>query len=135
MGEFMANLGIIPSVVFCSAARRARETWELVSQAMGAEVPVEFREDLYHTYSGSLMAMVQGLGDEAESVLLVGHNPTFEELAHSLSGAGDEGSLITMAKKYPTGALAIIEFPVQHWVEVREGAGYLRSFVRPKDLK
>ena len=134
MGEYMARVGSIPSLVLCSAARRTRETWELVSEAMGAEVPVEFREDLYHTHAGSLLAMVRGLGDEVESVLLIGHNPTFEELAHALSGTGEGRSLITMSRKYPTGALAILEFPVQRWVEVREGGGYLRNFVRPKDL-
>ena len=68
------------------------------------------------------------------SRVLVGHNPTFEELADLLTGAAEEGALATMSRKFPTGALAILDFPVRTWANVQAGGGYLRGFVRPKDL-
>jgi phosphohistidine phosphatase len=78
--------------------------------------------------------MVQSLDDAEESVLLVGHNPAFENLADVLSGTGDRDGMARMLRKYPTAALAVIDFPVSHWSEIRPGEGYLRAFVRPKDL-
>jgi phosphohistidine phosphatase len=36
--------------------------------------------------------------------------------------------------KFPTAALAVIQFDIDHWNELAAGAGRLRAFVRPKDL-
>jgi phosphohistidine phosphatase len=39
-----------------------------------------------------------------------------------------------MRGKFPTAALAVIEFEVDRWDQVAPGTGRLRAFVRPKDL-
>jgi len=106
-----------------------------VSEALGDQVEVQVREDLYHATPGSLLDAVRHLPPEVQSVLLIGHNPTFEDLALALAGSGEEEALEELDRKYPTGAMAILDFPVQDWNEVREGTGWLRAFVRPKDLK
>lgn len=125
---------LIPDRVLCSFARRAKETWDLVSEELELPPEVEVREDLYHSTPGTLLAILQSLPSELGSVLLVGHNPTFEDLAISLSGQGSEEAMSEMRRKYPTGALAVIDFPVESWTEVAYGAGSLREFVRPRDL-
>jgi len=135
LGTYMAQHGLVPDRVLCSAARRAVETWQAVSEALGDQVEVQVREDLYHATPGSLLDAVRHLPPEVQSVLLIGHNPTFEDLALALAGSGEEEALEELDRKYPTGAMAILDFPVQDWNEVREGTGWLRAFVRPKDLK
>ena len=40
-----------------------------------------------------------------------------------------------MEAKFPTAALAVIGFDVDHWREIAPGTGRLEAFVRPKDLK
>ena len=40
-----------------------------------------------------------------------------------------------MAAKYPTGALAMLEFDVGRWCYIGPGAGRLTAFVRPRDLE
>jgi phosphohistidine phosphatase len=110
------------------------ETWTLVSEAL-PPVPTDIREDFYHASPWTLLIAVQALPQDVESVLLVGHNPTMEDLAMALTGHGDEDALREMAIKYPTGALAILDFPTTTWDGVREGAGHLRAFIRPRTLK
>ncbi len=39
-----------------------------------------------------------------------------------------------VAVKYPTGTVAEIAFPVDSWSEVKEGAGRISRFIRPRDL-
>jgi phosphohistidine phosphatase len=134
VGTHMAETGMIPSLVLCSAARRARETWELLSETLDLDVPVEFREDIYHASPQSLLSLIRGVDDPAESLLLIGHNPAFEELAHVLADTGDPQSRAAMDRKFPTGALAVLDFPVGRWTDVGIGGGHLRKFVRPKDL-
>jgi phosphohistidine phosphatase len=131
----MAENGLLPQLVLCSPARRALDTWSLVAEELAGTPQVEILEDLYHTSEGTLLALIQELPDSVSSVLLVGHNPAFEELALALAGTGDQAGRAAMARKYPTGALAVIDFAVDRWREVENGSGSLRSFVRPKTLR
>jgi phosphohistidine phosphatase len=111
------------------------ETWHLVEREMGGGIEVEIRGDLYHASSSSLLDLIQELSDDEESVLLVGHNPTFESLAIFLAGSGESRALSELRHKYPTGALAILDFPTNRWEEVRAGTGHLRDFIKPRTLK
>lgn len=135
MGTYMTRHGLVPDRVLCSAARRAVETWQALLVPLRDETPVEIREDLYHASPGTILDVVRELPAEVDSVLLIGHNPTFEELALVLAGSGEQKAMEDLERKYPTGAMAILDFPVQEWREVREGTGWLRAFVRPKDLQ
>ena len=107
----MAREGLIPDRVLCSSATRASETWHLVEREIGGGMEVEIRGDLYHASSSSLLSLIQDLSDEEVSVLLVGHNPTFESLAILLAGSGEVDALSELRHKYPTGALAVLDFP------------------------
>ena len=135
VGAYMARNSLIPDRVLCSTARRAVETWDFVSTHMGSSIQVEIREDLDHASPESLLAILQELPDSEEAVLLVGHNPTFGELAFALAGSGREESLEELGRKYPTGGLAILDFPVVSWSELRVGKGFLRGFIHPRALK
>jgi phosphohistidine phosphatase len=66
--------------------------------------------------------------------MLIGHNPGLGHLAGSLCGSGPRKALERMRAKFPTGALAVIEFDIDRWNELAAGTGRLRAFVRPKDL-
>lgn len=134
MGRYMAEEGILPHRVLCSGAVRAVQTWELWSRSLEKEVPVEFRDDIYHASSDSLLRLIRALPEDLGSVLLLGHNPTFEHLALRLAGSGRAEDLERMRGKYPTGALAILDLPTERWRGLEEGTGVLRGFVRPKDL-
>ena len=131
----MAGNELIPDRVLCSAARRAVETWDLVSRCFESEIPTIIREDFYHASPWTLLQAIQDLPSEVGSVLLVGHNPTMDDLAQALAETGEEEAMEALRWKYPTGALAVLEFSTLSWDQVREGTGYLRDFVRPKSLK
>lgn len=144
MAEYLAEHGLVPDRVLCSAAQRAKETWEIIARALEEDldpplpeagpIRVELRQDVYHASPRSLLDLLQGLDDAEAMVLLVGHNPTFEDLADILAGSGDLAGLDRMRRKFPTAALAVIDFPVGRWAQVQPAQGYLRAFVRPKDL-
>jgi phosphohistidine phosphatase len=70
----------------------------------------------------------------AQSVLLVGHNPSIGELAQTLTGAGSGKLRERLEKKYPTGALAVFSFDLGNWQSLASGSGTLLHFVRPRDL-
>jgi phosphohistidine phosphatase len=107
-------------LVVCSTARRARATAKPVVEALGC--PVRYDDALYEATPGALLTVVQGLADDDASVMLVGHNPTMEELTELLCASSPE---------YPTAALGTIELAVDTWSEVAPGCGTLAAFVTP----
>jgi phosphohistidine phosphatase len=135
MGAFMVREGYIPDLVLCSTAVRATQTWELVQDQLENRPEVHFREDLYHGTPASVLELLRNVPDGFGTVLLVGHNPTWEDLALDLVLDGREAAMGQLHRKYPTGALAVIVFDGESWSEVSPGQGFLRDFVRPKALK
>ena len=135
MGMFMAETDLIPDLVLCSTARRAKETWNLASDHLGDAYQVEILDGLYHASVRSLISMLREVPDSFEKVLMVGHNPTFEDLAMTLVGSGKGEAKREMERKFPTGALAVIDFPEGGWSEIEVGTGHLRDFVKPRSLR
>jgi phosphohistidine phosphatase len=64
--------------------------------------------------------------------MLIGHNPSMERLALDLANGGPE--LAELADKYPTGALATLEFDGA-WSELGADAARLVGFVKPRNLE
>jgi phosphohistidine phosphatase len=131
IAEHLGREGIVPELVLCSPARRARETLGRIAPALGDDVRVEVEEELYGASADGLLERLRALDDDIGSVMLVGHNPAIEELALSLAGSGDE--LPAMRKKYPTAALATLAFDGR-WRDLEPGSAELTDFVKPKQL-
>jgi phosphohistidine phosphatase len=76
--------------VLCSPAERTRSTASLALEAMDdAPAPV-LAEEIYEATPGELLALLDQHGD-ADTVMLVGHNPGIERLVALLvEGRSDE---------------------------------------------
>lgn len=135
MGRVMAAKRLLPDLVLCSPARRARDTWKLVAEELKT-APKLIVEDAIYDFGngGRLVDAVRRAGGKARTVLVVGHNPSMERIAARLAGK-DSGKLRErLEKKYPTGALAVIAFNLADWQGLNGGEGELEHFIRPKDI-
>jgi len=135
MGRYMRNQGLVPDLVLCSAALRAQQTWDMVAEALGHEVPVKSLRSLYMASPARILDIVRRQSDAAAGLLLVGHNPAFAGLVLRLAGPGsDKAALRAAQAKFPTAALAVIEFDRDTWSGLRENGGRLVRFATPKSL-
>jgi phosphohistidine phosphatase len=135
IGAFMRKEKLVPDLVLCSPARRARDTWTLVAETLQAAPKLIVDDAIYDFGNGGrLLDSLRHKGNSAKAVLLVGHNPSLERLALRLVGKSDQTLKDRIAKKYPTGALAVIEFKAADWKTVKDAEGHLVSFTRPKDV-
>ena len=66
--------------------------------------------------------------------MLVGHNPDLHNLAQKLAGGGAREDLKSLGAKFPTAALAVLEFPDDRWSDIGPRAGRLTRFLVPKKL-
>ena len=133
MGAYIADEGLAPDLALVSPARRARETWDLASPRLG-DVPTRLEPRLYEATPVRLLTVIGEVEASVRTLLLVGHNPSFEDLARQLAGDGHRDGLARMARKYPTAGLAVIDLPVETWAEAASSTGRLERFATPKSL-
>jgi len=135
MARFLEVGHIRPALVLVSASRRTRSTWDIIEPKLEG-VPVAIEDELYEAGRGTLLHRLRRLDDNIASVMLIGHNPGFTNLAQALTGNhGDSEALARLGAKFSTGALAEIELDIGRWSEIEAGTGRLVAFTRPKDLE
>jgi phosphohistidine phosphatase len=132
MGEYLADLGLVPDLIVSSPAARAQETTELFARASGYRQAIRWEDGLYAASSGELMSVLRSLADDVPHVLLVGHNPGLEECAAQLIGADAYGT--ANGVRLPTAALAHLELNVGVWCDVQANCGQLLWLVIPRIL-
>jgi phosphohistidine phosphatase len=125
IGKALKKQGPPPNLIISSPAARARETIEAVVKAAGLAITPQFDEGIYGATSAELMKLIRRLPDSSNCAMLVGHNPTFEDLVSRLTGTQE---------RMPTAALACIEFQVDRWADLEDGQGKLTSLLTPKQL-
>lgn len=130
-GAWLAERDVVPDLALVSTAARTKETWDEVSAASGAEADVLFDEALYHGGVEALIEAIQILPDDAERVIIVGHNPAAAYLAHLLDdGEGDQEAISGMLRGFPTSALVVFDVEVP-WAEVGPESGRVVAFHAP----
>jgi phosphohistidine phosphatase len=132
LGARLARRRLRIDRVFCSPARRTRETLALL--ALDPAIPVSFAEPLYLASARTLLARLRHLSPRIRTVLVIGHDPGLDHLARSLAGAGRPKALRRLEQGFKTGALAELRGPDDGWRALRPGTAYLERFTRPKDL-
>lgn len=127
--------GINPDRILVSSARRTQETFEKISQFVSFKARPHIDTELYMADAGTLMRYLTALEDRFMSVLLIGHNPALQDLALILAHKGRTGDLERLESKFPTAALAEIQFEMKHWRDVGISDGILTHFDLPKILR
>jgi phosphohistidine phosphatase len=110
-------------LVVCSTAARARATAKPIVAELGC--PVTYERAVYTGSAADLVRVVRTFPDDAHTVMLVGHNPSIEDLTELLCGT---------TPGYPTAALGTIELAIDHWSDVAPGSGTLTAHVTPATL-
>lgn len=134
MGAWLVGRGFRPDLVLCSTAKRARLTWELAKTALTPAPRARFEENIYMASPDALLAQVRSTPAEIQTLMIVGHNPGLEQFVELLASKGDPEARRAMSSKFPTAAIAVIDFPFDDWSEVAPGAGRLDRFVTPRLL-
>lgn len=117
-GRWLARRAV-PDLAVVSPAARARETWTLAAARLPAPPPSEVDRRIYANSLPDLLAVLAETDPAVGTLLLVGHNPSINELAHTLDDTADLGG-------YPTAGLAVFDLPAWH-----APAGRLTAFVVP----
>ena len=118
-----------PACALVSAAARTRQTWEAVAGAACWSTEPTYDQGLYTGGPDTVLDLVRALPDEADSVFVLGHNPTVGHLAQLLDDGEAEAELATAALLggYPTSALSVFAY-AGAWSKLEPGTARLVGF-------
>lgn len=139
MGRHLAGRKPPPAALLASTARRVAETVEILLPSAGLKhLPATRDPGLYLAEPAALLGRLRLAPAEADSLLMVGHNPGIHDFALRLAGevtAAARPARDHLREAYPTCALAVIAFPLaDDWRGIGWGDGRLEDFVTPKSL-
>jgi phosphohistidine phosphatase len=115
-------------LVLCSPALRARRTLDAIISSLPGAVSSK-EPGIYAAASDQLLELIRRNPRGVRSLMLVGHNPGFEELTRRLLPAE------SVPEAFPTCALATFSFDTDDWAAIKPGSGRLEGFLTPDDLK
>jgi phosphohistidine phosphatase len=109
-GAWLLASGHVPDLVLCSPARRTRQTWHSIAIALGGagSPTVQYERDLYDGDADAALQVVAA-AKEAQSILVIGHNPTISQLSVLLDRDGQADS-----DGLRTSGIAVHELP-EEW--------------------
>ncbi len=141
VGEWLrTNIGT-PDHVVVSTARRARGTWTLAAGPLGYIGAAEYETDasgplvtdprVYEASVDTLLTVLREIPDRARTAILVGHNPGCEDLVTTIAGSADPVAAHTIAIKYPTCGIAVLDFD-SSWASLEAHSAHLTTFSAPR---
>jgi phosphohistidine phosphatase len=128
IGAYLRTVIGAPDTVITSDATRALRTAEIVANEVGVSAPITIEPRIYGANVATLINVVRAIPDGATTVVLVGHNPGFEDLTEALAG------LPAGAVRLPTAGVAILNFDAARWATMQAGSGRVREVATPRTI-
>jgi phosphohistidine phosphatase len=75
MSEMLTEKGIFPQVILTSTAKRARDTAIVFMEQCCGEITFMVLDALYLAEPPAIVGSLNALPDQAECVMVIGHNP------------------------------------------------------------
>jgi len=127
MGKLLQKEKLIPDGILSSTAMRASATAESVVKACGYKGEVTLKRSLYAAGPEKYLQLLRGIPNGYMRVLVVGHNPSVEELVELLTS---EIHLL------PTCSLAHLNLRIGSWsdIDFEPAKGRLVDIWLPADI-
>ncbi|MGM0982219.1 MAG: CHAD domain-containing protein [Pseudomonadota bacterium] len=128
MAKVLQQWQALEGQILVSDAARTRETLDEIAGQLQEPSLVErarFDEALYHFDGQALLAWLKALPNEADRVLVIGHNPALLELVHWLCGE--------VPQALPTGSLLHVTLPDTPWSALEQHSAELAARLNPDE--
>ncbi len=129
MGLRLAARNLELDAIITSPANRAKSTAKLIAEELDfSQEKILKKEDVYHATGSVLADFIRSITDDLRSVMLIGHNPGFTDLANFLKEPD------YYIGNVPTCGVVAIEFAVNQWADVSKHSGRMLFFDYPKKV-
>jgi phosphohistidine phosphatase len=133
MGRWLREQQLLPDHIVSSPAERAVQTAHRVCKFAGIpKGSIVWDQRIYEADVPDLLQVLAQCPQDKQRVMIVGHNPGFEDLVDFLGG--DSVEIPPGGKLMPTAALARIQMP-DAWTSLPAGCAPAISITRVRDLE
>ena len=122
MGRRIKRQTPLPEIIFCSPAKRARQTLNALN--LGVDT-VTFDERIYCASNNDLLEIVRSVSDQYVAAMIIGHNPAMTWLAAQLSGK----AFINL----PTCAVVSLDLECSQWAKAGTCPATLLNYDYPRN--
>ena len=126
VGGYMGSHKLHLDLVMSSPAVRARETAEIVLRASNKRIDPQYDRRIYEATAQNLLDVIHDVEKRRKQILLVGHNPSLEELLGLLTG---------VQQPMGTASLAKLSADVSEWNKCESGTCVLDWLVTGSELE
>jgi len=120
----------VPDLVVSSSAARALQTAEAAHLAL-PDTPLEVDRALYRAGPDDVIERLRLVPEPTVAPMVVGHNPTFHELALELVGSDDLEGRARLQDGFPTAVVAVVACDIERWADLAPGTGRLEELFLP----
>ena len=126
VGQLILDEGLVPDLIVCSTAKRARKTAKEVARSSGYGGTIRKTDILYHGDPQDWILLLRELPDTHQCVMMVGHNPGLEDLLTVLTGQHE---------RLTTANLAVLQLPIDSWenLDPRKQQATIAKLWRPAE--
>jgi len=132
IGRWLHSQRLTPDYILTSPSRRTLQTIRRAKSHFDSDNHIDCHHEpsLYEATLSDLLAALATVPAEHARILIVGHNPSLEQL---LTYLAPETNSLEEVKLFPTGALAQLILP-SNWQQLNSGCGKLINLWRVKNL-
>lgn len=139
LGRWMKNDSFRPDIIYCSPARRTRETLEGITRdypeilnAAKTQTP----DHLYNAPAAYIMDILKHTQDEHTHILVIAHNPGIHQLSLILGGHVASSALAhALSGPYVPGTLTRFSFDsLEQWRDLSADKSTATHYIAPDGL-
>ncbi len=123
-GKYLFKKQIMPNKILSSSALRAAQTAQKVVSALGqTESMIELEDSMYNAAEKRVVSLISAVDNEIDTLLVVGHNPTFTKLVRKVSEVRIDN--------LTPGSFIALRYHINNWSELGTQKGEFLFFARP----
>lgn len=129
LGKHMKENSIIPDLILCSDAVRARQTLNVLNKALRLPLKVlVYEHRLYNSSVEELENQISNANDSLNSLMLIAHNPAIATLPFRLQLSGEISGINDFNS---TCKFVALQLELSSWSELLTTKGSVESIVCP----
>jgi phosphohistidine phosphatase len=126
MARHLMLISVKVDAIISSSAMRAITTAKFYADQISAEGDLITKDEIYQADEQDMLEIINDVSNDIDSLMLVGHNPTFSLLVELLTGK---------AVGMSAGSVIELSIDVNAWGDVGKGDGDFIKMTSPKDLR
>lgn len=130
LGQYLKERNLLPDHILCSDATRTQQTYVQLQKGAEISLPSALQGNLYLASAETIAQNIRRSDPDLSAIMVIGHNPGLSTLFQKLALKPPHTARIL---KYPTGALAILDFHMDTWDHLHSKKGQLVKFIVPSD--